>query len=148
MLCAAIFCRVPRQDTRQICHSLSCACPRGTRQRWHYLPCAWDRAHGKGFVFAVCQAVTAHCKQVVPRAVGHCTLFCRRPNIAHGKVFAVCPRCSTRQTSYLPAVVCRELFAVCKPAFVVCLWHMANVAHPVVFIDYSKDSCKSSRFCS
>ena len=69
------------------------------------LPCAWARAHGK---------------QAVQRGFLRCTLFYRGPRNAHGKVFAVCPKCSSRQTSSLPAVVCRELFAVCYTRQSVC----------------------------
>jgi len=108
----------------------------------HFLPCAMARHTAKLPFFAVCLS-TWHTAKValfavclgqgtrqrgcvcrVPSRYGtrqtgcstglrQCTLFCRGPNNAHGKVFAVCPRCSTRQTSSLPAVVCRELFAVC-----------------------------------
>ena len=97
----------------------------GTRQRCHSLPCVKSLAHSKQPLFAVCQAVTAHDKRPFQRGSEHCTLFCRGPRKALGKVFAMCPKCSTRQTSSLPAVVCRELFAVCP-------WHTTNGQCPIV----------------
>ena len=95
----------------------------------HSLPCAWARAHGK---------------EVFHVALRLPTLFCRVWSIAHGKIIAVCPRFSSRQSCSLPAVVCRArfavrytrqilcYFAVCKPAFAMCLWHTANDLRPVV----------------
>ena len=77
------------------------------------LPCALVLAHGKQWVFAVCHAVTAHGN--TSSSTGFWALHIIFPwaRKALGKVFAVCPKCSTQQTSSLPAVVCRELFAVC-----------------------------------
>ena len=74
------------------------------------VPGAWHTANSR--LFAVCHAVTAHGKRPFQRGSEHCSLFCRGPRKALGKVFAVCPKCSTRQASSLPSVVCRELFAV------------------------------------
>ena len=71
-------------------------------------------------LFAVCQAVTVHGKRHFQWGSEHCILFCRGPRKALGKVFAVCPKCSTRQTSSLSAVVCRALFAVCYTRQTLC----------------------------
>ena len=111
-------------------HFLPCAMARHTAKlpffavclsTWHtakvavFAVCLGQGTRQRGCVcrvpsrYGMCQAVTAHGKQAVPRGVCQCTLFYRGANNAHGKVFAVCPRCSTRQTSSLPAVVCRVL---------------------------------------
>ena len=129
------------KGTRQRCHSLPCArlghtanepmfavcLGQGTRQRGCVCRVLGPGHMAKGLfngsvfaVFAVCPAVTTHGKQAVQRDCHQCTLFCRVPNNAHGKVFAVCLKCSTRQTSSLPAVVCRELFAMCYTRQSVC----------------------------
>ena len=85
----------------------------------HSLPCAWARAHGK---------------EVFHVALRLPTLFCRVWSIAHGKIIAVCPRFSSRQSCSLPAVVCRARFAVRYTRQILCRvsWHTANSLCPVV----------------
>ena len=116
---------------------------------YYFLPCAMARHTTKLPFFAVCLS-TWHTAKValfavclgqgtrqrgcvcrVPSRYGtrqtgcstglrRYTLFCRGPNNAHGKVFAVFPRCSTQQTSSLLTVVYRELFVVCYTRQTLC----------------------------
>jgi len=56
--------------------------------------------------------------------------FFRELGKTHGKRFAECPIKDTRQRSYLPADLCRELFAVCYTGPLPCA--TANSLCPVV----------------
>jgi len=87
----------------------------------HSLPCAWARAHGK---------------EVFHVALRLPTLFCRVWSIAHGKIDLAHGKVALCRPLYavrgLPCVTHGKYFAVCKPAFAVCLWHTANDLRPVV----------------
>ena len=112
--------------------------------------------------FAVCKSFSTRQRlglRRVPRRQGtrqthfHVTFagghfFCRGPRFAHGKRFAVCPICGTRQRPPLPMPECRVSFAVCgtrqklyRVHIGLCrvLWHTANRRFPVVidYFDYS-----------
>jgi len=58
--------------------------------------------------------------------------FGREMKKTHGKRFAVCPIKDTRQKSYLPADLCRELFAVCYTRQIFCHVYLGNSLCPVV----------------
>ena len=115
-------------------HFLPCAMARHTAKLPFFAVCLSTWHTAKVALFAVCLGQGTRQRGCVCRVPSHygtrqtgcstglrqCTLFCRGPNNAHDKVFAVCSRCSTRQTNSLPAVVYRELFAVCYTRQTLC----------------------------
>ena len=141
MPCAAIFCRVPRQDTRQICHSLPCACPRGTRQSCFVcrvpgtghtakrlcLPCATPLRHTANWLCHVVFDTALYFAIGLILHTAKC-LPCAR-DVAHGKLALCQPLFAV---SCLPCVTLGKHFAECKAAFAMCPWHTANRHSPVV----------------
>jgi len=136
---AAILCRVPgpahtakRQSRLSRGLSLPCATAQGTRQRVRLcrVPRQGTRQRAAvTFIFAVCFTAGTWQKFPFRSVLCHVTLFCRDPDYALGKMFAVCPKSGSRLTRQN---VYREPFAVCITAFAVCLRHMAKDLVPVV----------------
>ena len=91
------------------------------------LPCAKTRAHGKGTILCrvqkllhtakvgslPCATSAGHTANPLSRHLCWRPFFCRGPRFAHGKRFAVCPICGTRQRPPLPTPECHVSFAVC-----------------------------------
>ena len=110
-------------------HFLPCAMARHTAKLPFFVVCLSTWHTAKVALFAVCLGQGTRqrgCVCRVPSRYGtrqtgcstglrQCTLFCCGPNNAHGKVFALCSRCSTQQTSS---------------------WHTANRHSQVVFWAY------------
>ena len=140
-----------------VCHHfLPCATARHTTKLPFFAVCLSTWHTAKVAVFAVCLGQGTRqrgCVCRVPSRYGtrqtgcstglrQCTLFCRGPNNAHGKVFAMCPDVAHGKlalcrplfaVSCLPCVTLGKHFAECKPAFAVCPWHTAN-RHSLVVI--------------
>ena len=132
MPCAAIFCRVPWQGTRQSCHL--CRVPvhvahgkggivsrvrTGHTTKGLCLPCAKPLRHTANRLFHRVFA-SAHYLAVGPIMHTAKCLPCAR-DLAHGKLALCRPLFAV---SYLP-------FAECKPDFAVCPWHTSNRHSPV-----------------